>query len=178
MRVQPKSQKSPSGRRAWFYQYRTPQGRQTRVKLGDFRGMSAPRAFGLASKPLRRSSSTATSPGPERASRAQQFNSRASATTSSPITRCRPSPFTTAEPWRGSSRPILSRTCRVTSVMDLLSRRRSCVNTKSPCTVLPAGLESKLSVIDRATGIQICGGKELQSEDPPLAPFGRFSKGR
>ncbi len=48
MRVQPKSQKSPGGRRAWFYQYRTPQGRQTRIKLGDFPGMSAEGARSIA----------------------------------------------------------------------------------------------------------------------------------
>jgi integrase len=41
LRVQPSSQKSPRGRKAWFYQYRTPAGRQTRIKLGDFPGLSA-----------------------------------------------------------------------------------------------------------------------------------------
>lgn len=48
MRVQPKSQKSPGGRKAWFYQYRTRQGRQTRTKLGDFPGLSAEAARAIA----------------------------------------------------------------------------------------------------------------------------------
>jgi len=30
----------PSGRRAWFFQFRTPEGRQTRLKLGDSPGLS------------------------------------------------------------------------------------------------------------------------------------------
>jgi integrase len=48
LRVQPKSQKSPDGRRAWFYQYRTRQGDQTRIKLGDFPGLSAEAARAMA----------------------------------------------------------------------------------------------------------------------------------
>ena len=37
--------------------------------------------------------------------------------------------------------------------LDLLNRRRTCVNTKS------SGLESKLSVIDRTMGLQTCARK-------------------
>src|SRR5262249_54533770 len=48
LRVQPRSQKSPDGRRAWFYQYRTRQGKQTRIKLGDFPGLSAEAARTMA----------------------------------------------------------------------------------------------------------------------------------
>lgn len=48
MRVQPRSQKSPQGRRAWFYQYRTKDGRQTRIKLGDYPGLSADGARSIA----------------------------------------------------------------------------------------------------------------------------------
>jgi integrase len=48
LRVQPRSIKSPGGRKAWFYQYRTPQGRQTRIKLGDFPGLSADGARSIA----------------------------------------------------------------------------------------------------------------------------------
>ena len=48
LRVQPKSLKSPQGRKAWFYQYRTPQGKQTRIKLGDFPGLSADAARSIA----------------------------------------------------------------------------------------------------------------------------------
>ena len=48
LRVQPSSQNSPEGRKAWFYQYRTRQGKQTRVKLGHFPGLSAEAARGIA----------------------------------------------------------------------------------------------------------------------------------
>ena len=48
MRVQPRSKKSPNGRKAWFYQYRTPQGKQTRIKLGDYPGLSAEGARSVA----------------------------------------------------------------------------------------------------------------------------------
>jgi integrase len=48
LRVQPRTQKSPEGRKAWFYQYRTSQGRQTRIKLGDFPGLSAKGARSVA----------------------------------------------------------------------------------------------------------------------------------
>ena len=48
MRVQPPSDRSPEGRKAWFYQYRTAQGKQTRIKLGDFPGLSAEGARSIA----------------------------------------------------------------------------------------------------------------------------------
>ncbi len=48
LRVQPRSEKSPHGRKAWFYQYRTGQGKQTRIKLGDFPGLSADAARSIA----------------------------------------------------------------------------------------------------------------------------------
>jgi integrase len=38
----------PTGQRAWFYQYRTTQGRQTRIKLGDFQSLSPDGARALA----------------------------------------------------------------------------------------------------------------------------------
>ncbi len=38
----------PTGKRTWFYQYRTPQGRQTRLKLGDHPGLSPDGARGIA----------------------------------------------------------------------------------------------------------------------------------
>jgi site-specific recombinase XerD len=48
VRVQPRGKRSPSGRKAWFLQYRTRQGKQTRIKLGDFPGLSADGARSLA----------------------------------------------------------------------------------------------------------------------------------
>lgn len=48
MRVQPRSDRSIEGRKGWFYQYRTAQGRQTRIKLGDFPGLSAEGARAVA----------------------------------------------------------------------------------------------------------------------------------
>jgi integrase len=48
MRIQPRSHRSPEGRKAWFYQYRTAQGRQTRIKLGDFPGLSPEGARSIA----------------------------------------------------------------------------------------------------------------------------------
>jgi len=48
IRVQPRSPRSPEGRKAWFYQYRTRQGRQTRIKLGDYPGLSAEGARSVA----------------------------------------------------------------------------------------------------------------------------------
>jgi integrase len=48
VRVQPPSEKSPLGRKAWFYQYRTPAGKQTRSKLGDHPGLSADGARSIA----------------------------------------------------------------------------------------------------------------------------------
>jgi hypothetical protein len=196
MRVQPKSQKSPGGRRAWSCQYRTPQGRQTRGKLGDFPGISAEGARSIAlervteagrgvdlmkrkrderaegvgarQQTLSRSSSTATSPGPKThlksAAILARMRSDFEAWPDRPVSA--PSPFTTTEPWRGSSRLILSHTCRVGSVTDLLNRRRTCVNTKSMRTALRAGLESKLSVIDRTTGLQICRRKRCNRKIP------------
>ena len=47
-RVSPSTVKSPNGRKAWFYQYRTADGRQTRIKLGDFPGLSAKGARSIA----------------------------------------------------------------------------------------------------------------------------------
>lgn len=47
-RVSPSTVKSPNGRKAWFYQYRTADGRQTRIKLGDFPGLSAKGAGSIA----------------------------------------------------------------------------------------------------------------------------------
>jgi integrase len=38
----------PSGHKSWFYQYRTPEGRQTRLKLGDFPSLSADGARSVA----------------------------------------------------------------------------------------------------------------------------------
>lgn len=38
----------PSGKRSWFYQYRTAEGRQTRFKLGDHPGLSADGARRIA----------------------------------------------------------------------------------------------------------------------------------
>jgi integrase len=38
----------PSGRKSWFYQYRTTDGRQTRLKLGDFPALSADGARSIA----------------------------------------------------------------------------------------------------------------------------------
>lgn len=38
----------PSGKRSWFYQYRTAEGRQTRMKLGDHPGLSAEGARTIA----------------------------------------------------------------------------------------------------------------------------------
>lgn len=40
LRVQPRTSKSPDGRRTWFLQYRTAEGRQTRIKLGDYPALS------------------------------------------------------------------------------------------------------------------------------------------
>jgi integrase len=48
LRVQPRTQKTPEGRKAWFYQYRTAEGRQTRIKLGDYPGLSADGARSVA----------------------------------------------------------------------------------------------------------------------------------
>jgi hypothetical protein len=38
----------PSGHRSWFYQYRTTEGRQTRLKLGDHPGLSPDGARAMA----------------------------------------------------------------------------------------------------------------------------------
>ena len=48
VRVQPPSRKSPQGHKTWFFQYRTPQGKQTRTKLGNFPGLSAEAARAMA----------------------------------------------------------------------------------------------------------------------------------
>jgi integrase len=48
IRVQPPSRKSPQGHKTWFFQYRTPQGKQTRTKLGNFPGLSAEAARAMA----------------------------------------------------------------------------------------------------------------------------------
>ena len=48
LRIQPRSVKSPQGRKAWYYQYRTAAGKQTRIKLGDFPGLSADAARSIA----------------------------------------------------------------------------------------------------------------------------------
>ena len=48
LRVQPPSQRSPQGHKSWFYQYRTAEGKQTRIKLGDSPGLSAEGARALA----------------------------------------------------------------------------------------------------------------------------------
>jgi integrase len=48
LRVQPATVRSPEGRKGWFYQYRTAQGQQTRIKLGSFPGLSADAARSIA----------------------------------------------------------------------------------------------------------------------------------
>ena len=48
LRVQPSTGKSPDGRRTWFLQYRTAEGRQTRIKLGDYPALSPEGARSIA----------------------------------------------------------------------------------------------------------------------------------
>jgi hypothetical protein len=48
LRVQPRTSKSPQGRKTWFFQYRTPEQRQTRVKLGNYPGLSPEAARAIA----------------------------------------------------------------------------------------------------------------------------------
>jgi integrase len=57
----------PSGQRAWFYQYRTAEGQQTRIKLGDFEALSPDGARSLAA---RRSTEVAQGSNPVAAKRA------------------------------------------------------------------------------------------------------------
>lgn len=48
VRVQPATAKSPNGRKTWFFQYRTLEGRQTRIKLGNCPGLSPEAARAIA----------------------------------------------------------------------------------------------------------------------------------